>query len=180
MRRILLLVAGAAALFTILASASASTRAAPLAGAIPLTVGDIAPTDYVVGAPQFVWNGQLYCWYPGGWHGDGWYRCGYGWRAGFGWGGGWEWRPVGVVWRGRPWWPRRDGDGWRDRREWDGHRDHHWLDGGHPPYWRAAHPSGWRPHGGPAWRAVAHRPAWHPHGGFHPRFRARPPLRRHR
>jgi hypothetical protein len=41
------------------------------------------------------WGGRHYCWYRGGWHGAGWYWCGYAARRGYGWGGarGWNgWR----------------------------------------------------------------------------------------
>jgi hypothetical protein len=44
---------------------------------------------------QYVWGGRRYCFYPDGWHGAGWYRCGYRLRVGLGWGGpvGWHgWR----------------------------------------------------------------------------------------
>ncbi len=40
----------------------------------------------------FVYAGREFCFYPDGWHGPGWYWCGYSWRRGFGWGGpeGWH------------------------------------------------------------------------------------------
>jgi hypothetical protein len=41
---------------------------------------------------QWVWGGRRYCFYPTGWHGPGWYWCGYAWRRGFGWGGVYGWR----------------------------------------------------------------------------------------
>ncbi len=41
---------------------------------------------------QYVWGGRHYCWYDGGWHGPGFYWCGYAWRHGYGWGGGYGWR----------------------------------------------------------------------------------------
>ncbi len=44
---------------------------------------------------QFFWGGQNYCWYPVGWHGPGYYWCGYAWRRGFGWGGGRGWHGWG-------------------------------------------------------------------------------------
>jgi hypothetical protein len=40
---------------------------------------------------QFIIGGRNYCWYDGGWHGPGWYWCGYAYRSGYGWGG-----PVGF------------------------------------------------------------------------------------
>ena len=42
---------------------------------------------------QFVVGGRRYCFYSSGWHGPGWYWCGYSFRRGFGWGG----QPDGVV-----------------------------------------------------------------------------------
>ncbi len=37
---------------------------------------------------QFVFGGHKHCWYAEGWHGPGWYWCGYAGRKGRGWGGG--------------------------------------------------------------------------------------------
>ncbi len=37
---------------------------------------------------QFFFGGNNYCWYAGGWHGPGWYYCGFAWNNGLGWGGG--------------------------------------------------------------------------------------------
>ena len=55
-----------------------------------------APTQMthtaVIQNVQYVYGGQNYCWYAGGWKGPGWYWCGYAWRAGYGWGGGYGWR----------------------------------------------------------------------------------------
>jgi hypothetical protein len=45
---------------------------------------------------QYFLGGRQYCFYPGGWHGPGWYWCGYAYRRGFGWGGGAGWH----GWRG--------------------------------------------------------------------------------
>jgi hypothetical protein len=55
---------------------------------------------------QFFFGEKEYCWYDDGWHGPGWYWCGYALRQGFGWGG-----PVGWHnWdRHRP--PREYGHG---------------------------------------------------------------------
>jgi hypothetical protein len=36
---------------------------------------------------QFVFGGKKHCWYLDGWHGPGWYWCGYAKRKGMGWGG---------------------------------------------------------------------------------------------
>jgi hypothetical protein len=45
---------------------------------------------------QFIYEGRRHCFYPDGWHGPGWYWCGYNFRRGLGWGGpegwrGWRW-----------------------------------------------------------------------------------------
>src|SRR5204862_6479226 len=45
---------------------------------------------------QFFYGGRDYCWCPDGWHGPGFYWCGYAYRTGFGWGGPIGWR----GWRG--------------------------------------------------------------------------------
>ncbi len=47
----------------------------------------------------FIYHGRPYCFYFDGWHGAGWYRCGWNWRRGFGWGGiygwnDWEYGPA--------------------------------------------------------------------------------------
>src|SRR5437870_755093 len=63
----------------------------------------------IVEKSQFFYGGRDYCWYPDGWHGPGFYWCGYAYRPGFGWGGPMGWR----GWRGgegRRW---RGGDGMR-------------------------------------------------------------------
>lgn len=36
-------------------------------------------------------RGVRFCFYPTGWHGPGWYRCGFAWRRGLGWGGVYGW-----------------------------------------------------------------------------------------
>ena len=45
---------------------------------------------------QFIYEGRRHCFYPDGWHGPGWYWCGYNLRRGLGWGGPEGWR----GWRG--------------------------------------------------------------------------------
>jgi hypothetical protein len=37
---------------------------------------------------DYRFGGRRHCWYPIGWHGPGWYWCGYANRRGHGWGGG--------------------------------------------------------------------------------------------
>lgn len=39
----------------------------------------------------YVHEGRRYCFYFDGWHGPGWYRCGFAWRRGIGWGGVYGW-----------------------------------------------------------------------------------------
>ena len=41
---------------------------------------------------QYIYRGRKHCWYDNGWHGPGWYWCGYHHRRGLGWGGerGWN------------------------------------------------------------------------------------------
>jgi hypothetical protein len=71
-----------------------SASAMPLGG-----LGQAADHLSAVEKTQFVYLGRNYCWYPDGWHGPGFYWCGYAWRSGFGWGGplGWRgWRHGGV------------------------------------------------------------------------------------
>jgi hypothetical protein len=80
------LIAIAAASF-LAAIASAEAQAMPRAD---LPVGAFG---LQVEKTQFVFGGRQYCFYPAGWHGPGFYFCGYAWRRGLGWGG-----PVG--WRG--------------------------------------------------------------------------------
>jgi hypothetical protein len=43
----------------------------------------------------YAWGGRNYCWYPDGWHGPGYYWCGYRYRRGYGWGGGFGWHGWG-------------------------------------------------------------------------------------
>ncbi len=68
---------------------------------------------------QFMWQGSRYCWYDGGWHGEGWYRCGFAWRRGLGWGGGLGWNnwERGERRMGREGFERRMGREGFERRE---------------------------------------------------------------
>src|SRR5579872_4282237 len=85
------------------------------AQADPLDVlGGIA--EGVAGSP-FVWGGHNYCWYPGGWHGPGWYWCGYDEREGYGWGGGEGWHGWHHGGHG--------GHHGGDHHDGDHHHDHH-------------------------------------------------------
>lgn len=126
-----------------LAAAAASLM---LTAAIPLNAAQAAPegrliigSDRVGDRPalepvQYIYGGQNYCWYDGGWRGAGWYRCGFRSRRGYGWGGvyGWQgWSHGGGGWHGGGrGWRGRDHGGWRDG-------DHHddrgggWRGGDH-------------------------------------------------
>ena len=69
------------------------------AEAMPLgSLGQAADRLSAVEQTQYVYLGRNYCWYPDGWHGPGFYWCGYAWRPGIGWGGPIGWR----GWRGGP------------------------------------------------------------------------------
>jgi hypothetical protein len=99
---------------------SGVAQAAPVSNA----AGVAAATLNLVEQTQYVYGGHRHCWYADGWHGAGWYRCGYRWRRGYGWGGvaGWNgWASPGVVvvapgpylWNGRHYHHRK----WR-RGQW--------------------------------------------------------------
>jgi len=49
-------------------------------------------TDMIQKAAVFIVEGQRYCFYFDGWHGAGWYRCGFAHRRNFGWGGEYGWQ----------------------------------------------------------------------------------------
>jgi len=94
------------------------------ASAAPLALGRDAVntvTSSVVDNVDYLFEGHNYCWYYDGWHGPGWYYCGYSWRRGYGWGSP-EW-----GWRGWAWGGPRYGRGWHGR---DGGRGGH-GGGGH-------------------------------------------------
>lgn len=110
------------------------------AAAVALTAGATPPAASAytlqVTPVQFgfyLYGGHQYCFYGDGWHGPGWYWCGYGARRGYGWGGveGWRgWDRSGrgqhERWRGEPWqsgWGGGDRGHDRDRGH-DGDRGH--------------------------------------------------------
>jgi hypothetical protein len=73
------------------------------AQAMPMTGGAmrdaIDATNLVEQTAVYVVEGSRYCFYFNGWHGPGWYRCGFAFRRGLGWGGvygwqGWEYGPA--------------------------------------------------------------------------------------
>lgn len=75
--------------------------------AVAMPVGSaktVLPTTEVQQV-QFFLGGRNYCWYDDGWHGPGFYWCGYAYRRGYGWGGGagWHgWNHGGPHFGGRP------------------------------------------------------------------------------
>src|SRR5690242_20008198 len=83
--------------FAVLAIAGATltfaympAQAAPLAGAEAITRAAVA-TEPLQDVAVHVFRGRPYCFYFDGWHGPGWYRCGWAWRRGLGWGGIYGW-----------------------------------------------------------------------------------------
>src|SRR5687768_5369978 len=106
MRNFVLRVGAAAAL---LAGGLLLSPAAPASagGATRAAADGLSLIDNV---QVYYWRGRRYCFYDDGWHGPGWYWCGYAWRRGYGWGGGHGWR----GWR-------HSVRGWRgDRSAWRG------------------------------------------------------------
>jgi hypothetical protein len=72
-----------AAALTVGAPAMAS--ADPLAPTARLLDGAVYSGERPALEPtQFFFSGQNYCWYFNGWHGPGYYWCGYAWRRGSG------------------------------------------------------------------------------------------------
>jgi hypothetical protein len=49
-------------------------------------------TDVIQKAAVFIVEGRRYCFYFDGWHGPGWYRCGFAHRRDLGWGGEYGWQ----------------------------------------------------------------------------------------
>lgn len=85
-----------------IAAVAASVFVLGKANAMPLNsgLGDAADRLSAIEKTQFFYLGRNYCWYPDGWHGPGFYWCGYAYRTGYGWGGpiGWHgWRGGGRV-----------------------------------------------------------------------------------
>jgi hypothetical protein len=63
------------------------------AGSFPVNTMTGAETGLIdqVAVRVYVHEGRRYCFYFDGWHGPGWYRCGFAWRRGIGWGGVYGW-----------------------------------------------------------------------------------------
>jgi len=53
-------------------------------------------TDVVQKTAVYVVDGRRYCFYFDGWHGAGWYRCGFAHRRNLGWGGTYGWQGWGY------------------------------------------------------------------------------------
>lgn len=113
MRRIALVLTAASAL-TASGIVGNSANAAPL-GAPDAMRSAIGSVDGIQNVQVFVWSGRRYCWYDDGWHGPGFYWCGYAWRHGLGWGGGHGWH--GWTVRGHREFGRHEEFEHRGRRE---------------------------------------------------------------
>jgi hypothetical protein len=85
-----------------LAGVGSASQAAPISHIDPLVnvAGQLGPIEQAA----YFYGGAEYCFYPNGWRGPGFYRCGFAFRRGYGWGG-----PLG--WRGWGGGPRRFYDG---------------------------------------------------------------------
>lgn len=72
----------------LLTSAQANAGGFPLNSGLNVAGGDIVEQ---VAVRVYVHEGNRYCFYFNGWHGPGWYRCGFAFRRGLGWGGVYGW-----------------------------------------------------------------------------------------
>jgi hypothetical protein len=120
----------------ILASLAAATALSAGAGSLVASQSQAAPTivapmttplqslnenSLLQDVQVYYYAGHQYCWYFDGWHGPGWYWCGYQYYNNYGWGGplGWSgWVVPGFVnrggrwfYHGRPWVARVGGPG---------------------------------------------------------------------
>ena len=87
----------------VLAAAATLSLACSASQAMPVTGGAMRDamdeTNLVEKTAVYIVRGHRYCFYFNGWHGPGWYRCGFAFRRGLGWGGvygwqGWEYGPA--------------------------------------------------------------------------------------
>jgi hypothetical protein len=88
------------------------------AGSFPVNTMTGIETGLVdtVAVRVYVHEGRRYCFYFDGWHGPGWYRCGFAWRQGIGWGGVYGWN----SWSYGPYERRHHHHGnWQDHRRGD-------------------------------------------------------------
>src|SRR5215203_5659060 len=93
----------------VLAAAATLSLTCSTSQAMPVTAGAISDaideTNLVEKTAVYIVQGHRYCFYFDGWHGPGWYRCGFAFRRGLGWGGvygwrGWEYGPAARRFRG--------------------------------------------------------------------------------
>lgn len=85
MRKMLFAAVAVAAVATGMIGAPATAATFGPSLQLQAAVGDnVEQAAYIIG-------GRRHCWYWEGWHGPGWYWCGYARRAGIGWGGGEGW-----------------------------------------------------------------------------------------
>lgn len=80
---------------TMLVGPRSEATAFPAADGLRAAIASVPLAEQI----QFRWNGREHCWYDRGWHGPGWYWCGYENRRGLGWGGPRGWR----NWRHPSW-----------------------------------------------------------------------------
>ena len=70
---------------TLFATAAGLCLGASAVQAMPVSAGSVRDAaqanDLVEKAAVYVVDGRRYCFYFNGWHGPGWYRCGFAWRA---------------------------------------------------------------------------------------------------
>ncbi len=94
MRKLALALCAATALAGVNATSHPAMAGPGLAGAVP------SLPDSGIEEAQYRWHGRSYCFYPNGWQGPGWYRCGWQRRRGMGWGGPMGWRGWEAPGRG--------------------------------------------------------------------------------
>ncbi len=87
--RIVALTMAAGALLVVTQANAASVPVNRMTGVTPDLVDQVAVRVYVH-------EGHRYCFYFNGWHGAGWYRCGFAHRRGIGWGGVYGWNDWGY------------------------------------------------------------------------------------
>jgi hypothetical protein len=88
------------------------------AGSFPINNLNVTEDGLIerVAVRVYVHEGRRYCFYFNGWHGAGWYRCGYAFRRGLGWGGVYGWNDWSYGPYLRRHGHRIDRDGRGDRR----------------------------------------------------------------
>ena len=90
MRKIALALVGGLVLGVGTMMTTGAAQAAP--GGLSSQLNADAAGINLVEKAQYVYRGRRYCFYFDGWHGPGWYWCGYSHRRGYGWGGASGWR----------------------------------------------------------------------------------------